>query len=154
MTGGVEAQPRRATVSLLSLIRRREVNTRVMALLQQRAVPAIARARNCGRLGGISAGSIAFSADFSHIEVTPDTGAAATEAEVVAMFGAVLLDAVLATPHRPRRLVAIARQCAAGDIRTLSDLDLRLERRLSDTIYIPLIIIVLALLALLYAFSH
>lgn len=152
MTRTVE--PRSAAVSLHTLIQSREVNTRVMALLQQRAVPAIARARDCGNLGGIDAASITFDTDFSHIEVTPAAGVVATEAEVVAMFGSVLLDAVLATGHHPRRLIAIARECVSGEISALSDLDLRLERRLSDTIYIPLIIIVLALLALLYAFSH
>ena len=42
----------------------------------------------------------------------------------------------------------------SGEISDLALLDLRLERRLSDTIYLPLIAIILTLLFILYTFSH
>ena len=84
--------------------------------------------------------------------VVPSAGAA-TEREVVAAFGEVLLHAILASPHHPKSLLAIAQQCIRGEITDLDDLDLRLERRLSNTIYLPLIAIILTLLLLLYTFS-
>ena len=85
--------------------------------------------------------------------VVPDAEHA-TEQEVVAQFGEVLLNAIIASPHHPKRLIALAQQCIRGEITHLDDLDLRLERRLSNTISIPLIALILALLLLLYTLSH
>lgn len=56
----------------------------------------------------------------------------------------------MASPARPRRLLAIAAGCIAGRYASLDDVHLALERRLSDTIYIPLIVVIILLLALLY----
>lgn len=141
-------------VSLETLIARREVNTRVMVLIQQRAVPAIANMRAHGETGGISARSFVFSDDFRTLAIRPISGTHTTEQEAVAEFGQQLLRAIEASPHQPPRLVKIAQDCTDGKIRDLATLDLRLERRLSDTIYIPLIAIVLLLLLILYIFSH
>lgn len=129
------------------------VNTRVMALLQQRAVAAITEARERGETGAIDARSFVFDDDFRTLDIYP-TGTPATEREVVAAYGEALIDAVIASPSHPKRLIQIARQCISGEISDLALLDLRLERRLSDTIYLPLIAIILTLLFILYTFSH
>ncbi|MDO4511061.1 MAG: hypothetical protein Q4B68_04490 [Bacteroidales bacterium] len=140
-------------ISLEELITRREVNTRVMALLQQRAVAALIQLRAEGETGAISARSFIFSDDFRTLHIHPVSATPASEQQVVAAFGEALLDAVIASPSHPKRLIAIATACTSGEIRDLDDLDLRLERRLSDTIYLPLIAIILACLILLYCFS-
>ena len=51
------------------------VNTRVMALLQQRAVAAITEARERGETGAIDARSFVFDDDFRTLDIYP-TGAA------------------------------------------------------------------------------
>ena len=141
------------SISLRTLIDKRNVNTRVMALLQQRAVAAIIEARENGETGTVTENSFIFSSDCRKIEMVVPSAGAATEREVVAAFGEVLLHAILASPHHPKRLLAIAQQCIRGEITDLDDLDLRLERRLSTTIYLPLSAIILTLLLLLYTFS-
>lgn len=130
------------------------VNTRVMALLQQRAVAAITEARERGETGAISAQSFVFDDDFRTLDIFPTGTTPATEREVVAAYGEALLDAVITSPSHPKRLIQIAHQCISGEISDLALLDLRLERRLSDTIYLPLIAIILTLLFILYTFSH
>ena len=142
------------SISLRTLIDKRNVNARVMALLQQRAVPALIEARNRGEEGTLSENSFIFSSDCRKIEMVVPDAEHATEQEVVAQFGEVLLNAIIASPHHPKRLIALAQQCIRGEITHLDDLDLRLERRLSNTIYIPLIALILALLLLLYTLSH
>ncbi len=141
-------------VCLQTLIENRMVNTRVMALLQQRAVAAITEARQRGETGAIDARSFVFDDDFRTLDIYPTGTTPATEREVVAAYGEALLDAVIASPSHPKRLIQIARQCISGEISDLALLDLRLERRLSDTIYLPLIAIILTLLFILYTFSH
>ena len=142
------------SISLKTLIDRREVNTRVMALLQQRAVAAIYEVREKGETGTIDERSFVFSDDFRTMEIYPVGDTSADERQIVAAFGEVLMNAVIASPNHPKRLIKIARDCTNGEIRDLDDLDLRMERRLSDTIYIPLIAIILTLLLLLFYLSH
>lgn len=142
------------SISLKTLIDKREVNTRVMALLQQRSVAAIYEVRQKGETGTIDERSFVFSDDFRSMEIYPVGNTHADERQIVAAFGEVLLNAVIASPNHPKRLIKIANDCTNGEIRDLDDLDLRMERRLSDTIYIPLIAIILALLFLLYYLSH
>ena len=141
-------------ICLQTLIENRAVNTRVMALLQQRAVAAITEARERGETGAIDARSFVFDDDFRTLDIYPTSTTPATEREVVAAYGEALLDAVIASPSHPKRLIQIAHQCISGEISDLALLDLRLERRLSDTIYLPLIAIILTLLFILYTFSH
>ena len=137
-------------ICLQTLIENRMVNTRVMALLQQRAVAAITEARERGETGAIDARSFVFDDDFRTLDIYPTGTTPATEREVVAAY----VDAVIASPSHPKRLIQIAHQCISGEISDLALLDLRLERRLSDTIYLPLIAIILTLLFILYTFSH
>lgn len=142
------------SISLQTLIRRRKVNTRVMALLQQHAVEAIIQARERGETGIVDESSFVFSHDFRTMEVYTLLPNGASEREVVQAFGEVLLNAIIASPHHPKRLIAIAQACLQGHITDLADLDLRLERRLANTIYLPLIAIILSLLLLLYHLHH
>ena len=92
------------------------VNTRVMALLQQRAVAAITEARERGETGAIDARSFVFDDDFRTLDIYPTGTTPATEREVVAAYGEALLDAVIASPSHPKRLIQIAHQCISGEI--------------------------------------
>lgn len=141
-------------ISLNELIAKRAVNTRVMALLQQHALQAIAEARDGGCMGRIDEHSVVFADDFRTLSIHPTPGTQATEQEIVAAFGRLLLHAMEASPHQPKRLVKIAHNCTSGKVQQLAELDLLLERRLADTVYIPLIVLIVALLAILYVFSH
>ena len=97
-------------ICLQTLIENRMVNTRVMALLQQRAVAAITEARERGETGAIDARSFVFDDDFRTLDIYPTGTTPATEREVVAAYGEALLDAVIASPSHPKRLIQIAHQ--------------------------------------------
>lgn len=80
----------------------------------------------------------------------PQRGSLWSEKEAVKNYGDILLNTIIASPHHPRRLIDIARLCIEGSIDNLGDLHLKLERRLSDTIYVPLLTIIALLLILLW----
>ena len=112
-----------------------------MALMQQPAVEAITH---------FDAQAIGFDPALKHIALHPWPQPRLDEQAAIARYGTLLKAAIMASPVRPRRLLAIAAGCIAGRYASLDDVHLALERRLSDTIYIPLIIVILLLLALLY----
>lgn len=122
-----------------------------MALMQQPAVEAITLALDPdGTVGHFDAQAIGFDPALKHIALHPWPQPRLDEQAAIARYGTLLKAAVMASPARPRRLLAIAAGCIAGRYASLDDVHLALERRLSDTIYIPLIVVILLLLALLY----
>ena len=122
-----------------------------MALMQQPAVEAITLALGPdGTVGHFDAQTIVFDPALKHIALHPCPQPRLDEQAAIARYGTLLKATVMASPARPRRLLAIAADCIAGRYASLDDVHLALERRLSDTIYIPLIIVILLLLALLY----
>lgn len=122
-----------------------------MALMQQPAVEAITLALGPdGTVGHFDAQTIVFDPALKHIALHPWPQPRLDEQAAIARYGTLLKATVMASPARPRRLLAIAADCIAGRYASLDDVHLALERRLSDTIYIPLIIVILLLLALLY----
>ena len=141
------------SISLQQLIDQRHITPRVMALLQQQAVRQLIDMRNEGETGHINAASLVFSDDLKQLTIYPTDSTYATEREIVVAYGEALMDAIIASPNHPKRLIAIAQQCIKGGIEDLDDLDLRLEKRLSNTIYVPLIVIILILLIVLYALN-
>lgn len=138
--------------TLAQLIAAGQVTPRVMALMQQPAVEAIALLRDgySNDAGLLDEASFVFSDDLKHISISPSKGGVATERSDVQAYGDALIDALISAPVRPKRLVKIARQCIDGEISELGDLHLRLEKRVSNSIYVPLIFIILGLLALLW----
>lgn len=122
-----------------------------MALMQQPAVEAITLAfAPDGTVGDFGPESLHFNPALKHIALHPAQQPRLDEQAAIARYGTLLEAAVVASPTRPRRLLAIAAGCIAGRYTSLDHVHLALERRTSDTIYIPLIVIILLLLALLY----
>ena len=138
--------------TLAQLIAAGKVSPRVMALMQQPAVEAIALLRDgySNDDGLLDDASFVFSDDLKHISIVPQVSGTATERSDVMAYGDALLNALISAPSRPKRLTAIAQACIAGDIGELGELHLKLEKRVSNTIYVPLIFIILGLLALLW----
>ncbi len=77
----------------------------------------------------------------------------ADERALVKGYGEVLMAAVGAMKYRSDRLVKIAVDCASGQIATIAQLQLVLERRRSAMLFVPLVLLVIALLAILAFFS-
>ena len=142
--------------TLAQLIAAGKVTPRVMALMQQPAVEAIEALRDgySNDAGLLREESFVFSDDLKRVTVIPATGGTATERADIQAYGDALLNALISTPARPKRLVAIAQECVNGEIDDLDDLLLRLEKRVSNTIYVPLIVIILALLLLLWCLNR
>lgn len=138
--------------TLAQLIAEGKVTPRVMALMQQPAVEAIALLRDgySNDDGLLDDASFVFSDDLKHISIVPHVSGTATERSDVMAYGDALLNALISAPSRPKRLTAIAQACIAGEISELGELHLKLEKRVSNTIYVPLIFIILGLLALLW----
>lgn len=142
--------------TLAQLIAAGKVTPRVMALMQQPAVEAIEALRDgySNDAGLLREESFVFSDDLKRVTVIPATGGTTTERADIQAYGDALLNALISTPARPKRLVAIAQECVNGEIDDLDDLLLRLEKRVSNTIYVPLIVIILALLLLLWCLNR
>lgn len=142
--------------TLAQLIAAGKVTPRVMALMQQPAVEAIEALRDgySNDAGLLREESFVFSDDLKRVTVIPATGGTATERADIQAYGDALLNALISTPARPKRLVAIAQECVNGEIDDLDDLLLRLEKRVSNSIYVPLIVIILALLLLLWCLNR
>lgn len=138
--------------TLAQLIAAGEVTPRVMAMMQQPAVEAIALLRDgySNDAGLLDENSFVFSDDLKHISINPGDAGVATERTDVQAYGDALINALISAPVRPKRLVNIAQQCISGEISELGELHLKLEKRVSNTIYVPLIFIILGLLALLW----
>ena len=77
----------------------------------------------------------------------------ADERALVKGYGEVLMAAVGAMKYRSDRLVKIAVDWASGQIATIAQLQLVLERRRSAMLFVPLVLLVIALLAILAFFS-
>ena len=121
-----------------------------MALMQQPAVEAIMFTFNHGKIGGLDEECFVFSDDFSQLHITPHDASTLDERGAIAAYGDVLLNCIIASPHHPKRLLAIAHDCIDGRMTSLDDLHLQLERRLSNTIYVPIILIILVSMGVLY----
>jgi hypothetical protein len=142
--------------TLAQLIDSGEVTPRVVALMQQPAVEAIMRARDDdnGKTGVIDTSSFNFDDDLKYISVTPHGDTASSEADDVMAYGHALLATLDATPVKKPRVAAIATACVNGEYTLLGKVYLQLERHAGNTIYIPLIVVIIALLLLLYVLNN
>ena len=68
-------------------------------------------------------------------------------------YGEILLAVANACPKGAGSAVDLAVKCMAGEYKTFPEISLALERKRSNAVYIPLIIIIAALLAVLVIFS-
>lgn len=100
--------------------------------------------------GSLTIDSIYLSPNMKEVDVR---SASASESKNVSDWGAIVLDVMKQINSNDKKLAKIANDCLTGEITTLSQLHLLLERRVSHAIYIILLIIIISGLALL-AFSH
>lgn len=89
--------------------------------------------------------TIAFSHNFKHIHLL---NASSNEQNNVVAWGKVWLN-IIATTGSEKSIEKIAKQCAQGDITTLEELHLALERRINSFIYKLLLVIILGGLAIM-----
>ena len=73
--------------------------------------------------------------------------------QLIKEYGSILRDALAVTPNPSPRLEKIAHRCIEGDYESIPELQLALEKRISNTIYIPLLIILAILIFILAWFS-
>lgn len=100
--------------------------------------------------GSLTIDSIYLSPNMKDVDVR---SASASESKNVSDWGTIVLDVMKQINSNDKKLAKIANDCLTGEITTLSQLHLLLERRVSHAIYIILLIIIISGLALL-AFSH
>ncbi len=141
-------------VSLGQLVAERRVTARTLVEMQQKAAEMLAQARAEGLLGQPTAQSFLFGRNGRLSMVAPPASPPVSEQQAVRAYGDVLLDALIASSHRPKRLTALATACVQGEIATLEQLELQLERRMERPIYWRLIALIALLLALLWWLSH
>ena len=98
------------------------------------------------RQGALTIDSISFSPNLKQIFVT---SASDNESENVRNWGNLILIVLEKVNHRDKMLRNIAARCSDGEIATLGELHLQLERRISYAIYhILLFIIILGLIVM------
>ena len=100
--------------------------------------------------GALTIDSIYLSPDMNEVDVR---SASTSESKNVSDWGAIVLTVMKKINSNDKKLTKIANECLNGEITTLSQLHLMLERRVSHAIYIILLIIIISGLAIL-AFSH
>lgn len=76
-----------------------------------------------------------------------------TEADDIIFFGTILNLLLGKIPGKNKRLNKIADRCIKGGYHNISDLQLELEKYTSNAIYIPIIILLIILLAILYWYN-
>jgi hypothetical protein len=100
--------------------------------------------------GKLSEQSILFTDDYNEFKIT---SASENEEENVKAWGEIILKVSKQLGYKDKRLVKLATSCVEGEITTLTDLHLQLERRVNHSIYIILLAIIIFGLALM-AINH
>ncbi len=118
--------------------------------MQQPAVEAVVMAFNENRVGAIDTTSFVFSENLHKLHIIPANDDSIDEKSAIRAYGHALMACITSSHTQPKRLIKIATDCINGHIDNFNDLHLALERRMSNTIYIPLIIILALLFALLW----
>ncbi|MCH4155209.1 MAG: hypothetical protein LKF31_02790 [Muribaculaceae bacterium] len=156
--------------NLQNLIDEKKVTPRVLALLQHEVLDAIA-ARWWGNdesdlvsdsnasyegsepaqapSGEILASGINIDLKTREVTLSPVGDKPSTMAADIAAFGKILKDALAVTPTANKRLLSIAEQCISGGFAGFGHLQLAIEKRVSNSIYIPLIFLIIILVTLL-----
>ena len=127
------------------------ITPRQVALMQQPAVEAIVAARVQGWTGELTPKVIIFNDSRSiAIDTSGPNCADLDDRDDVRAYGKALNLLLEAAPTAPRKLKDIAARCANGGYENVGEVHLALEKRVSNTIYIPLIIFIIAAIALLW----
>ena len=128
-------------ISLREAISASAVNARAVALLQSGLVDAMA---DSGVVPTID--NVLLDVASRQVQLAGSASeSVADERALVKGYGEVLMAAVGAMKYRSDRLVKIAVDCASGQIATIAQLQLVLERRRSARLFVPLVLLVIAL---------
>lgn len=125
-----------------------KISPRALYMLMQPLVEAIIEWRDTSTplaQGTLNEDTIAFSLGYKQVCVL---AASSSEQENIASWGKVWLN-IITTHGKEKGLEKIARQCITGEISTLEELHLVLERRVNKFIYKLIIAIILACLAIM-----
>lgn len=132
----------------------KSISPRALYLLQQPLVEALIEWRDNDKSGQqLTTQTIEISSEGKQIKLLD---ASSDEAQNIASYGNILLQAIDHSTLRDKRLRRIATQCANGEVANLETLHLMLERMVSSSIYkilLTIILIGLAILAL-YQLLH
>lgn len=139
--------------TLSAMMAAHKVTVGTIALLQHPLVELLIKLRDGSSPCGVALSPDAIVVDDrnSLVTLTADArrpGEPFDEGKVLRDYGTVLLQAL--AQSRQRSLAKIARQCADGGIDSLNDLYTLLERRAGNFVYVPLIALITALLAVLW----
>lgn len=136
-------------ISLNDILARGEYSSsRVLYALMHPLVEHLIEMQNDSetRDGALTIDSIYFSPNLKQIVVTSTSD---NESENVRNWGIIISRVIGLLHHRDKRLLNIAARCSDGEIATLGELHLQLERRISYAIYhILLFIIILGLIVM------
>ena len=142
-------KPSQEFISLNDILARGEYSSsRVLYALMHPLVEHLIEMQNDSetRDGALTIDSIYFSPNLKKIVVT---SASDNESENVINWGNLILIVLETVNHRDKMLRNIAARCSDGEIATLGELHLQLERRISYAIYyILLFIIILGLIVM------
>ena len=143
-------------VTLQSLISRGEnsLPLRALKLLRQPLVEELIRYQTShagSHEGSLTCKTVELSEDFTLVRVTD---ASSNEELNVKAWGALLLEAIGHSKRGDKKLEAIAHECLKGNFSTLEEIHLAIERMVSSRIYLLLLAIIAAGLALMWLGQH
>ena len=129
------------------------ISPRQVALMQQPAVEAIALAREQGWNAPLTPEAIIIDEDSKTVTIDTTQSAATqqpSDLDDVRAYGKSLNLILEATPTSPRKLKTIATRCVNAKYGNLGEVHLALEKRVSNTIYVPIIIFIIAAMVLIW----
>ena len=129
------------------------ISPRALHLLQHPLLEELIAMRDSGTtaVGTLSESSVELSEDFKDVRIT---SVSPSEAQNIESYGALLMKAIGHSKSRNKSLMAIAEQCRNGEIDSLEQVHLLVERMVSSTIYKIIIAIILTGLAIIAAIQH
>lgn len=137
-------------ISLETILSRGEkVSPRVLYKLLHPLVEQLIEMRDSGdamKNGQLTAKSIVFTPDYNSVEVF---SASDNEQQNIKDWGDIIFKVIDRVGYNDKRLKIIAGDCMAGNIDSLEELHLQLERRINRSIYKLIIAIVLLGLAIM-----
>lgn len=126
------------------------ISPRVIALLQQ---PLVEQLMTLTAQDDSALAPLATARDITvdGREITVQPSRRGSEEECVVAYGTMLLEVLEHTPTwRYRRLRAVAAQCAAGQLRTLAQVHLMLERNVNRVLFTLLLVVIITCLLVLF----
>lgn len=143
-------------VSLYSLFSRgdRNLSPHALKALRQPLVEELIRFQTQeakSHNGQLTSNTVELSKDFTQVRVTH---ASSSEQQNVKAYGALLLEALAHSKRSDKKLEAIAHECINGNLSTLAQVHLAIERMVSSRIYILLLAIIAAGLAIMWLQQH